>query len=129
MKSILYLLIFLVLGTCTNNQQSKTTESKLLFQENTTYNFGVVENKAMTEHQFTFRNPTSSKIMVNNIKVGCSCLSAEATKRVVMPNDTFHVFVKLNLKKIDGHFDKTIMVFINNGEYYLMPRVIGFSKR
>lgn len=128
MKSILYILTFFVLGTCATKQQSKSTESKLLFHENTTYNFGVVKYKTMIEHQFIFRNPTDSRIIVNNVKVGCNCLSAEATKRVVMSDDTFHVFIKLNLKKIDGYFDKTVMVFINNGEYYLMPRVVGFSK-
>ena len=128
MKFILYLFAFFTLGTCATHQRPRPMESKLLFQKNVTYDFGVIKYKTMVEHQFTFRNPTTSKIVVNEVKVGCNCISVETTKRVVMPNDTFHVFIKLNLKKIDGYFDKTVMVYINNGEYYLMPRVVGFSK-
>ena len=81
------------------------------------------------EHQFLFKNNTTREIIINDVKVGCNCISTEATKRVIIPNDTFHVLIKLDLGKIDGRFDKTVMVTINNGEYYLMPRVMGFSQK
>src|SRR5947209_7555314 len=78
-KAILTLLV-VALGTSTAPAQGWAEK---MFKEGLTHDFGTVPRGAQLFHKFTITNIYAVRMEITQVKSGCGCVTATATKRVL----------------------------------------------
>ena len=67
------------------------------------------------KHTFTVKNVGTDPLVINDVKLNCSCLKADYTKKPIAPNQTGEVTLTVMLDKLeDGHFRRVVYVYSND---------------
>ena len=82
------------------------------FQE-TTYDFGEIEEGTVAEHEFIFTNNGNQALLLSSVKASCGCTTPSWTREPVLPGKTGHVKASYNSKNRPGGFNKTITITSN----------------
>jgi len=117
--------LFAVLGMavafsgCSKNEkkgEEKQANSKLpvfALIDSAAYDFGTIEEGAIVEHDFKFRNDGEYPLILNNISTSCGCTTPEWPKDPIEPNQTSSIKVRFDSKHKEGPQVKTITVYAN----------------
>jgi hypothetical protein len=131
-KSILVLLgIAFAFSSC--SKVEKTNEEKqangkmpvFALIDSSSYDFGTIQEGAVVEHSFRFRNDGEYPLILNNITSSCGCTTPEWPKEPIGPNETSSIKVRFDSKNKSGPQVKTITVYANTEPTYSELRLRG----
>ena len=108
--------------------ESKEIVSKLpvmTLTDSSSYDFGTIQEGAVVEHTFNFRNDGKYPLILNNITSSCGCTTPEWPKEPIEPNATSSIKVRFDSKNKSGPQVKTITVYANTEPAYSELRLKG----
>lgn len=80
--------------------------------EETTHNFGKIEQGKPVSVEFAFTNNGSIPLVISNVKGSCGCTVTEYTKEPIAPGKTGNVKATYNAAAM-GAFNKSVRVTAN----------------
>lgn len=105
----IYLLILLLLGCRTSNNEKKTT----IFIDKIPANMGNLIFRDTTSNiKLKYKNTGNNALIIYDIETGCGCTIPEWSKKPLKPDDTGFIFLKYKTN-FPGVFRKTILVHYN----------------
>jgi len=110
-------LVFFVLvyGTTFAQDEAKKTDAGVFSFENTTIDYGTINQNADGARTFSFTNTGNAPIVITQVKSSCGCTVPSYSKTPVLPGETSEIKVKYATNRI-GVFKKTITVMSNASE-------------
>lgn len=94
--------------------------------DSASYNFNTIEEGAVVEHEFKFRNDGEYPLILNNITSSCGCTTPEWPKEPIESKQTSSIKVRFDSKNKSGAQVKTITVYANTEPAYTELRLRGF---
>lgn len=79
----------------------------------TVYNFGTVQDGAIVEYSYRFKNTGTKPLVITNATASCGCTVPEKPEQPVLPGETGFIKVKFDTKGRVGDAVKTIHVTSN----------------
>ena len=131
-KCFLLLAVIVFTGTMSlqanNTDEDKKNADSITWNE-TSWNFGTIEQSQAVEYEFVFRNTGSEPVLISKVKSSCGCTVSSYDKDPVLPGDDGKVKVKYNARKA-GAFKKSVFVILNNAEKQTLrvEGVVGTKK-
>jgi hypothetical protein len=89
-------------------------EDILLLKE-PSYAFGKIPQGRPVVHVFQIVNTGTSPLLLENVQASCGCTTPEWSREAIAPGATADIKVGYNAYA-DGHFNKTVTIFYNNGQ-------------
>jgi Protein of unknown function (DUF1573) len=86
----------------------------LLLKE-TSYSFGKIPQGRAVMHIFEIVNTGKEPLMLENVQASCGCTTPEWSREAIPPGGSSPLKVGYNAYA-DGHFNKTVTIFYNNGQ-------------
>ncbi len=116
MKGIYFTIFLLFLITANlfpqNDSMVKDRHKPYILFENTTYDYGTIENGSDGTCIFHFKNAGKSPLIVINCQPSCGCTVADWTKEPIKKNKTGTIKIRYNTS-LSGAFQKYITVTSN----------------
>ncbi|WP_215233696.1 DUF1573 domain-containing protein [Dyadobacter linearis] len=115
---------------CSNEKgdSEKQASSKMpvfALLDSASHDFGTVQEGAVVEHDFKFKNEGEYPLILNNISSSCGCTTPEWPKEPIGPNETSSIKVRFDTKNKTGPQVKTITVYANTEPAYSELRLKG----
>jgi len=105
--------VFFALGQATVSVESGDPSSMAKFKwEETTHNFGKIQQGKPVSTEFTFTNAGSTPLVISNVKGSCGCTVTQYTKEPIAPGKTGTVKATFNAAAM-GAFNKSVRVTAN----------------
>ncbi|MBL4578385.1 MAG: DUF1573 domain-containing protein [Flavobacteriales bacterium] len=124
MRIAITILLLLALGNSTFAQ------GKAVFAfENTVIKFPKAEGGDVLNFSYTFKNTGSEPLIIDNIKVACTCTKPAWPKHPVMPGQTDSITVEFNTKTVWGWQEKELRIYSNAGDPYTSVYFKGNVKK
>jgi hypothetical protein len=92
------------------NQDTKNMPE--IYFEETTHNYGTIEQGGNGTCEFTFKNTGKEPLLLTNVRASCGCTTPTWPKSPIKKGKKGTIVVKYNTK-IKGSFTKTIRVYSN----------------
>jgi hypothetical protein len=124
MRKVL-LALFAVL-TCTSAaiaQQPAWADK--LFAGETTHDFGTVLRGAQLKYSFKMTNIYKVPLEITEVRVSCGCVRAEASTKVLQPNETATLNINMDGRQFAG--SKTVRVFVSVGPRFISTATLTVS--
>jgi hypothetical protein len=96
-----------------------------LFGNETTHDFGVVARGAQLKYTFKITNIYKEPLEITELRVSCTCVKAEATVKVLQPNESAMLNVHMDGKHFSGA--KTVRVYVSVGPKYVSTATLTVS--
>lgn len=78
-----------------------------------TYNFGSVQDGAIVEYSYRFKNTGTTPLIINSATGSCGCTVPEKPEQPILPGETGFIKVKFDSKGRVGATHKTVTVTSN----------------
>ena len=105
-------------GDCKQSAPGNVKPTKAVFGvlgSNKYYFEDLKRKDRKVKHTFTVKNVGTDPLVINDVKLNCSCLKADYTKKPIAPNQTGEVTLTVMLDKLeDGHFRRVVYVYSND---------------
>ena len=121
-KLVLALFGLLMFSPGIRAQQSNWANK--LFAE-TTHDFGVQPRGSQLKYSFKMTNIYREPLEITDINVSCICTRAEASVKVLQPNESATLNVFMDARKFSGA--KTVRVYVTVGPRYVSTATITVS--
>jgi hypothetical protein len=90
------------------------------------WDFGEVVEGASATHMFRLRNVGDLPLVVDHVKVGCSCLSASLSSDTLQPGEEADLRVTFHSFRMKGRFSKAVHLTTNDpNRFKSVVRVTG----
>jgi Protein of unknown function (DUF1573) len=90
-------------------------KADVLQLKETGYSFGKIPQGRPVIHVFEIVNTGEQPLLLENVQASCGCTTPEWSKEAIAPGATASIKVGYNAYS-DGHFNKTVTIFYNNGQ-------------
>ena len=94
------------------------TNAPRLVCEQSTFEFGELDESAVVEHEFVLRNAGTAPLNITSVRAACGCTVASLQDPIVQPGTQTVIKARLSLQARRGHQSKSIYVQSNDP---LMP--------
>jgi hypothetical protein len=84
------------------SQSSAQGWAEKMFKDGLTHDFGVVPHGAQLFHRFTITNIYAVRMEIIGLTSGCSCVSANAVKRVLEPRESTTIDINMDARRFTG---------------------------
>ncbi len=124
MKKTLLIIIYGLLTACVadaqpaplNNASNYVSQKEDILQlKETGFSFGKIPQGRPVNHVFEVVNIGRSPLLLENVQASCGCTTPEWSREPIAPGATVPIKVGYNAYS-DGHFNKTVTIFYNNGQ-------------
>ena len=124
MKKTLLVIIYGLLTACVadaqsaplNNASNSVSQKEDILQlKETGFSFGKIPQGRPVNHVFEVVNTGRSPLLLENVQASCGCTTPEWSREPIAPGATVPIKVGYNAYS-DGHFNKTVTIFYNNGQ-------------
>ncbi|HEY8733984.1 MAG TPA: DUF1573 domain-containing protein [Puia sp.] len=124
MKKTLLIIIYGLLTACVadaqpaplNNASNSVSQKEDILQlKETGFSFGKIPQGRPVNHVFEVVNIGRSPLLLENVQASCGCTTPEWSREPIAPGATVPIKVGYNAYS-DGHFNKTVTIFYNNGQ-------------
>ncbi|MDQ3192370.1 MAG: DUF1573 domain-containing protein [Bacteroidota bacterium] len=88
------------------------------------HKFGKVKEGEIVEFKYTFTNIGNDPLIINNIKVACSCTAFEFPKYPIDPTKAAEITVSFDTKNKIGYQDRTLEIYSNSLN---SPHIVRFK--
>jgi hypothetical protein len=122
MKNAMLTLLVVALGTTSAPAQGWAEK---MFKEGLAHNFGTVPRGAQLFHKFTITNIYAVRMEITQVKSGCGCVTATATKRVLEPRESTTIEVSMDARRFTG--PKTVAVRVTVGPEFISSAELKVS--
>jgi len=117
MKKLGFMLVFVLLYfsiSCSqvSRPDFETVEGIALAFEETTYDYGTIDQGSDGTHNFVFHNTGTEPLLLNNVRSSCGCTIPEWPKEPIAAGKTGTIKVSYNTR-ITGSFSKSVTVYSN----------------
>jgi len=112
MRNILFgTLAFLTLASCgsKSEQVAQKTGQEIFFEE-TTYNYGEIEQHSDGLHAFQFKNIGDKPLVINKVRTTCGCTAPQWSSDPIEPGETGEISIRYNTA-LTGSFMKSSYVY------------------
>jgi hypothetical protein len=89
--------------------------------ESLVFDFGVLDEHAVGEHQFVIRNEGSAPLRIEEGSTTCRCTSSLVGRKEIPPGEKSVVTVKFDLKGFSGPYSQSVTVLTNDKRN---PRIV-----
>jgi Protein of unknown function (DUF1573) len=96
-----------------------------LFGAETTHDFGVVARGAQLKYSFKMTNIYKEPLEITDLSVSCTCTKAEASVKVLQPNESAMLNVTMDARKFNGA--KTVLVYVRVGPKFVSTATLTVS--
>ncbi|MFQ3650875.1 MAG: DUF1573 domain-containing protein [Gemmataceae bacterium] len=96
---------------------AQTQWAEKMFTKGRTHDFGTVPRGAQLTHSFEITNPYAVEMHITEVKSGCGCVTARATKTVLQPRETGAIEVRMDGTRYVG--PKTVGIRVTVGPRYI----------
>ncbi len=96
-----------------------------LFGTETTHDFGIVARGAQLKYTFKMTNIYKEPLEITELRVSCTCVKAEASVKVLQPNESANLIVTMDGRKFNGA--KTVLVYVSVGPKYVSTATLTVS--
>ena len=93
-------------------EQQETVEGPMLKFEETTVDYGEIEQNADPYRVFKFTNVGTEPVVIKNAKGSCGCTVPDAPKEPILPGEEGEIKVRYDTKRV-GPFTKTVTLTTN----------------
>jgi hypothetical protein len=122
-KALLFMFSGILMSQASNAQPvapkslSSTVSSKpdILQLKESTYTFGKIPQGRPVTHVFEIINTGGSPLLLENVQASCGCTTPEWSRDPIPAGATAVIKVGYNAYG-EGHFNKTVTIFYNNGQ-------------
>jgi hypothetical protein len=108
-----------------NGKQASSKMPVFALIDSASFDFGTIQEGAIVEHDFKFKNEGEYPLILNNISSSCGCTTPEWPKEPIGPNQTSSIKVRFDSKNKSGPQVKTITVYANTEPAYSELRLKG----
>ena len=112
-----YLVLLMISSFAVSASAQKMVRSNndvLVFKQ-TTHNFGKIPQGKPVNHHFELTNKGKSPLIIETVEASCGCTTPEWSQEPIPAGGTSKIQVGFNASS-EGHFQKNITVFYNNGQ-------------
>ena len=92
-----------------------STKPDILLLKETGYIFGKIPQGRPVTHNFEIVNSGKEPLLLENVQASCGCTTPEWSREAIPPGATAVIKVGYNAYA-EGHFNKTVTIFYNNGQ-------------
>lgn len=110
MKHLLAVLALLAFGA--NTSFAQTASGPTMTFEQTTIDYGTIEQGAEPLRQFKFTNTGSEPLIIKDARGSCGCTVPTYPKEPVMPGESATIDVRYDTQRV-GQFTKTVTLSTN----------------
>jgi hypothetical protein len=122
-KTLLFLIygLFMVFAVNAQTNLLKTPspaavpKDDILQLKESGYSFGKIPQGRPVIHVFEIVNTGKEPLLLENVQASCGCTTPEWSREPIAPGATASIKVGYNAYA-DGHFNKTVTIFYNNGQ-------------
>ncbi len=86
----------------------------LIFAEESTRDFGTVQEGDVVEESFSFENRGKGMLLIDSVKTSCGCTAALATSKQLAPGESGRIGVKFRSRGFKGKVKKKVYVESND---------------
>ena len=122
-KLVLALAVLVMISPAVFAQQPAWANK--LFGKDTTHDFGVVARGAQLKYSFKMTNIYKEPLEITGVSVSCTCTRAEATVKILQPNESATLNVFMDGTKFNGA--KTVRVYVSVGPKYTSTATLTVS--
>jgi len=94
---------------------AQTAKEDILLLKESTHSFGKIPQGRPVTHVFEVTNTGKEPLLLENVQASCGCTTPEWSREPIAPGATVPIKVGYNAYA-DGHFNKTVTIFYNNGQ-------------
>lgn len=98
-----------------NASNSLSQKEDILQLKETGFSFGKIPQGRPVNHVFEVVNTGRTPLILENVQASCGCTTPEWSREPIAPGATVPIKVGYNAYS-DGHFNKTVTIFYNNGQ-------------
>jgi hypothetical protein len=99
----------------TPKSTAQTAKEDILLLKESTHSFGKIPQGRPVTHVFELTNTGTAPLLLENVQASCGCTTPEWSREPIAPGATVPLKVGYNAYA-DGHFNKTVTIFYNNGQ-------------
>lgn len=121
----------LLILSCTSPPTEKKQTTRQRFAsfvevDSCNYDFGDIRNNGEpVEHLFKLKNEGNETLFISDVIGGCDCIATSFTKSPFSPSETATVRIRFSPLNKKGIFNKSVLVLLNDGEYYIQVFIQG----
>jgi len=115
MQLLLSCVSLLTFVSCLGTPEERSPFPDIRFEKKT-YDFGDLQQGDKAEYTYEFRNGGNDTLRITQVRKGCGCQSAEATRNVIPPGEKGGIKVIFNSRGYSGTITKTVYVHSNDPE-------------
>ena len=93
---------------------AQTSKDDVLLLKETSHQFGKIPQGRPVTYVFDVVNTGTTPLMLENVQASCGCTTPEWSRSPIAPGTTAPIKVGYNAYA-EGHFNKTVTIFYNNG--------------
>lgn len=120
MKKLLFLLVFVAIGTIAYSQQVTAEAAKeapksdmaVFAWDSQMHDFGKIKQGVPATHEFKFTNKGKVPLVITNVQPSCGCTTPDWSKEPIPPGQQGFIKATFNAAAA-GAFNKTITVTAN----------------
>lgn len=90
-----------------------------------TYNFGSVQDGAIVEYSYRFKNSGTTPLIINSATGSCGCTVPEKPEQPILPGETGFIKVKFDSKGRVGATHKTVTITSNANPEFPVLELTG----
>jgi len=124
MRTVLIILISIIL------QSTSFAQEKAVFAfDQTVLKFPKANGGDVLNFSYPFKNTGSVPLIIDNIKVSCTCTKPSWPKHPIMPGKTDSITVEFNTKTVWGWQEKELRIYSNASDTYTSVYFKGNVKK
>ena len=104
--------------------EAEKTEGPSIQFDNTTYDYGQIEQGANGDCEFTFTNVGTEPLLLSDVRASCGCTTPLWTREPIMPGKTGAIKVHYDTNRLGG-INKAITVTTNGNPERVVLRIAG----
>lgn len=87
-----------------------SVEENLNVEEARVWDFGVIKEGEVKNHEFDFKNEGSTPLKILDVGSSCGCTISEIKKKLLAPGESTKLNVKFNSKTYKGKINQFVFV-------------------
>lgn len=123
--SLIFVLTSLTFSAIAQDQGTDNPNAPEFSFEQTTHDFGTLEEGPKVTHVFTFVNTGKEPLLITSARASCGCTVPQKPEKPILPGETGEITVTYNTKGRPGKFNKNITITSNAKQSTFVLKIKG----
>lgn len=113
-KRVVSIMVLIIISAHLFAQEKSVTSTPILKVSDSKKSFGFVKQGKEVRIEYEFKNMGSEPLIINEIKIECSCTKAEFPKEPIIGGKIGKITLIVDTKTMEGRQDRIVEVISNN---------------